>query len=158
MIRLFFKTTLLFVMFLTIGCGFKVLNEAQSNNFLIKDISVSGDKRINFKIKNNLLTYSKEDSQNEILININTSKEKNTKEKNIKNEITKYQINLRVELIIKLLNTGEEITLSMSNSGDYLVAGSYATTLDNEKKLINNLIENTSEEIIKKINLELDDI
>ena len=158
MIRLFFKTTLLFVMFLTIGCGFKVLNEAQSNNFLIKDISVSGDKRINFKIKNNLLTYSKEDSQNEILININTSKEKNTKEKNIKNEITKYQINLRVELIIKLLNTGEEITLSMSNSGDYLVAGSYATTLDNEKKLINNLIENTSEEIIKKINIELDDI
>ncbi len=158
MIRLFFKTTLLFVMFLTIGCGFKVLNEAQSNNFLIKDISVSGDKRINFKIKNNLLTYSKEDSQNEILININTSKEKNTKEKNIKNEITKYQINLRVELIIKLLNTGEEITLSISNNGDYLVAGSYATTLDNEKKLINNLIENTSEEIIKKINLELDDI
>ena len=158
MIRLFLKASLLFVMFLTMGCGFKVLNEAQSNNFLIKDISVSGDKRINFKIKNNLLTYSKEDSQNEILININTSKEKNTKEKNIKNEITKYQINLRVELIIKLLNTGEEITLSMSNSGDYLVAGSYATTLDNEKKLINNLIENTSEEIIKKINLELDDI
>ena len=158
MIRLFFKTTLLFVMFLTIGCGFKVLNEAQSNNFLIKDISVSGDKRINFKIKNNLLTYSKEDSQNEILININTSKEKNTKEKNIKNEITKYQINLRVELIIKLLNTGEEITLSISNNGDYLVAGSYATTLDNEKKLINNLIENTSEEIIKKISLKLDDI
>ena len=158
MIRLFLKASLLFVMFLTMGCGFKVLNEAQSNNFLIKDISVSGDKRINFKIKNNLLTYSKEDSQNEILININTSKEKNTKEKNIKNEITKYQINLRVELIIKLLNTGEEITLSISNNGDYLVAGSYATTLDNEKKLINNLIENTSEEIIKKINLELDDI
>ena len=158
MIRLFLKASLLFVMFLTMGCGFKVINEAQSNNFLIKDINVSGDKRINFKIKNNLLTYSKEDSQNEILININTSKEKNTKEKNIKNEITKYQINLRVELIIKLLNTGEEITLSMSNSGDYLVAGSYATTLDNEKKLINNLIENTSEEIIKKVNLELDDI
>ena len=158
MIRLFLKASLLFVMFLTMGCGFKVLNEAQSNNFLIKDISVSGDKRINFKIKNNLLTYSKEDSQNEILININTSKEKNTKEKNIKNEITKYQINLRVELIIKLLNTGEEITLSISNNGDYLVAGSYATTLDNEKKLINNLIENTSEEIIKKINIELDDI
>ena len=81
MIRLFLKASLLFVMFLTMGCGFKVLNEAQSNNFLIKDISVSGDKRINFKIKNNLLTYSKEDSQNEILININTSKEKNTKEK-----------------------------------------------------------------------------
>ena len=158
MIRLFFKTTLLFVMFLTMGCGFKVLNEAQINNFFIKDIIVSGDKRINFKIKNNLLTYSKENSQNEILINFKTSKEKNTKEKNIKNEITKYQVNLKVELILKLLNTGEEITLSISNNGDYLVAKSYATTLDNEKKLINNLIENTSEEIIKKISLKLDDI
>tara|TARA_B100000579_G_C22447543_1_gene672741 strand:- start:81 stop:557 length:477 start_codon:yes stop_codon:yes gene_type:complete len=158
MIRLFLKTSILLFIFLTMGCGFKVLNETQNNNFFIKDIIVSGDKRINFKIKNNLLTYSKENSQNEILINFNSRKEKNTKEKNIKNEVTKYQINLTVNLTVKLLNTGEEVTLSTSNNGDYLVAESYATTLDNEKKLINDLIENSSEEIVKKINLKLDDI
>jgi len=41
-------------------------------------------------------------------------------------------------------------------SGDYLVAKSYSTTLNNEKKLIENLVNEISEkildEIIKKIN------
>ena len=57
MLKLIFKITLLLFMFLTMGCGFKVLNVSQNNNFLIKDIIVSGDKRVNFKLKNNLLTY-----------------------------------------------------------------------------------------------------
>ncbi len=158
MLKLIFKITLLLFMFLTMGCGFKVLNVSQNNNFLIKDIIVSGDKRVNFKLKNNLLTYSKKNSQNELIINFNSKKEKRTKEKNIKNEITKYQVTLHIDLIFKLLNTNIEHTTSISNSGDYLVADSYATTLDNEKKLIDNLIENTLEEILKKINLKLDDI
>ncbi len=158
MLKLIFKLTLLLFMFLTMGCGFKVLNESQNNNFLIKDIIVSGDKRVNFKLKNNLLTYSKKDSQNELIINFNSKKEKKTKEKNIKNEITKYQITLHIDLILKLLNTNIEHATSISNSGDYLVADSYATTLDNEKKLIDNLIDNTLEEILKKINLKLNDI
>ena len=121
MLKLIFKITLLLFMFLTMGCGFKVLNVSQNNNFLIKDIIVSGDKRVNFKLKNNLLTYSKKNSQNELIINFNSKKEKRTKEKNIKNEITKYQVTLHIDLIFKLLNTNIEHTTSISNSGDYLV-------------------------------------
>ncbi len=158
MLKLIFKISLLIIVSLTMGCGFKVLNENQNNNFLIKDIILTGDKRINFKLKNNLLTYSKNNSQNELMINLNSKKEKKTKEKNINNEITKYQITMQVELILKVLNKDIEHTINVSNSGDYLVADNYATTLDSEKKIINNLIENISEEIVKKINLKLDDI
>ena len=158
MLKLIFKISLLIIVSLTMGCGFKVLNENQNNNFLIKDIILTGDKRINFKLKNNLLTYSKNNSQNELMINLNSKKEKKTKEKNINNEITKYQITMQVELILKVLNKDIEHTINVSSSGDYLVADSYATTLDSEKKIINNLIENISEEIVKKINLKLDDI
>ena len=110
------------------------------------------------KIKSNLLTYSKIDAQKILLIDLNTRKNKNIKEKNIKNEITKYQISLNVNVKFNLINSDTNYAINLSNEGDYLVADSYSTTLNNEKKLIDNLIENISQKIIKKISLELDDI
>ena len=48
--------------------------------------------------------------------------------------------------------------INLSNSGNYLVADSYSTTLNNEKKLVDDLIENISEKIQKKISSQLNDI
>jgi outer membrane lipopolysaccharide assembly protein LptE/RlpB len=152
------KSFLLLFLFLTVNCGFKVINELKDNNFSIQEIKTSGNKRVNFKIKNNLLTYSKTDGQKILLIDLNTRKNKNIKEKNIKNEITKYQISLNVSVKFNLINSDTNYAINLSNEGDYLVADSYSATLNNEKKLINNLTENISEKIIKKISLELDGI
>jgi outer membrane lipopolysaccharide assembly protein LptE/RlpB len=152
------KSFLLLFLFLTVNCGFKVINELKDNNFSIQEIKTSGNKRVNFKIKNNLLTYSKTDGQKILLIDLNTRKNKNIKEKNIKNEITKYQISLNVSVKFNLINSDTNYAINLSNEGDYLVADSYSATLNNEKKLIDNLTENISEKIIKKISLELDGI
>jgi hypothetical protein len=141
-----------------ISCGFKVLNEFEENNFTINDIQTTGDKRINFKIKNNLLTYSKKDGQNVLLLNLDSNKIKSIKEKNIKNEITKYYISLNTEVKINILNINANHTLSISTEGEYLVADSYSSTLNNEKKLIDDLVDNISSEIIRKIILKLNDL
>ena len=77
---------------LTTNCGFKVLDKSKNNNFSIQEVRTSGEMRINYKIKNNILINSKEASENQVVINLNTKKIKNIKEKNIKNEITKYEI------------------------------------------------------------------
>ena len=45
------------------SCGFKVLNKSELSNFNVKELITSGDKRINYKIRNELLTYNKEDLQ-----------------------------------------------------------------------------------------------
>jgi len=152
------KSFLFLFLFATVNCGFKVINESEKNNFSIQEIKTSGDKRINFKIKNNLLNYSKKNNQNILLIDLSTKKTKNIKEKNIKNEITKYEISLNVNIKFNLINSDTNYKINLSNKGDYLVAESYSTTLNNEKKLIDNLIENISEKILKKISLKLDDI
>ncbi len=154
----FTKYLLFLGLFLTLNCGYKVINESENNNFSIKEIRTAGDKRINFKIKNNLLTYSTKNNQNILLINLVTKKNKNVKEKNIKNEITKYQILINVSVKFKLVNADKDEIINLSSQGDYLVDESYSTTLNNEKKLIDNLVENISEKIIKKISLKLDDI
>ena len=152
------KFFLFLFLFATVNCGYKVINESERNKFSIQEIKTSGDKRINFKIKNNLLNFSKKKSQNILLIDLNTKKIKNIKEKNIKNEITKYEISLNVDVEFNLINNDENYTLNISNTGSYLVVDSYSTTLNNEKKLIDDLIENISEKILKKISLKLNDI
>ena len=152
------KIFLLIFLVMPISCGFKVLNEFEENNFTINDIQTTGDKRINFKIKNNLLTYSKKDGQNVLLLNLDSNKIKSIKEKNIKNEITKYYISLNTEVKINILNINANHTLSISTEGEYLVADSYSSTLNNEKKLIDDLVDNISSEIIRKIILKLNDL
>ena len=152
------KSFLLLFLFATVSCGFKVIDESEKNNFSIQEIKTSGDKRINFKIKNNLLNYSKKNNQNILFIDLSTEKNKKIKEKNIKNEITKYEISLNIDVRFNLINSEKNYKISLSNKGDYLVADSYSTTLNNEKKLINDLVENVSEKIIRKINLKLNDI
>ena len=81
---------LIFCMILTSNCGFKLSNV--QNNYNISEISTKRDKRINYKLKNKILNSSKKENENLILVNISTKKEKNIKEKNIGNEITKYEI------------------------------------------------------------------
>ena len=152
------KSFLFLFLFTTVNCGFKVIDESENNNFSIQEIKTSGDKRINFKIKNNLLNYSKKNNQNILFIDLSTKKSKKIKEKNIKNEITKYEISLNIDVRFNLINSEKNYKISLSNKGDYLVADSYSTTLNNEKKLTNDLVENVSKKIIRKINLQLNDI
>tara|TARA_Y100000996_G_C22523519_1_gene643440 strand:+ start:470 stop:946 length:477 start_codon:yes stop_codon:yes gene_type:complete len=158
MIKNIAKIFLICLLFVTTGCGFKVLNELEDNNFTINDIQTTGDKRINFKIRNNLLTYTKKDTQNILFVNLDSKKIKSIKEKNIKNEVTKYLISITINLEFSILNINEKHQISISNEGEYLVADNYSSTLSNEKKLIDDLIDNISDEIIKRITLKLDDI
>tara|TARA_B100001250_G_scaffold391239_1_gene391925 strand:- start:698 stop:1177 length:480 start_codon:yes stop_codon:yes gene_type:complete len=153
------KSLLFLLLFITVNCGFKTLDESQKSNFYIQDIKTSGNKRINFKIKNNLSIYSTKNNKNILVINLNTKKIKNIKEKNIKNEITKYQISLSANVKFNLINNNNvDYEINLSNAGDYLVNNKYSTTLNNEKTLINNLVEDMSEKIIREIGLKLNDI
>ena len=152
------KSLLILLLLTTVNCGFKVINESEKNEFSIENIKTSGDKRINFRIKNDLLNYSKKNNQNVLFIDLKTKKTKNIKEKNIKNEITKYEIILNANVKFNLINSDVIYKINLSNNGNYLVEDSYSTTLNNEKKLIDDLIENMSEKILKKIILKLNDI
>ena len=61
------------------GCGFKLKN--LNNNYNITDLQTSGDKKINYKIKNKILNSSRESGENLITISIDTKKQKIIKEK-----------------------------------------------------------------------------
>ena len=133
------------------GCGFKIIDKRELLNFNIKEISTNGDKRINFELKNKLSDYNDTNSSKVIKIELDTKKTKSIKEKNISNEITKYQIKVIVNVkLIKTDNTNN-LEFTIEREGDYVVADKFSQTLNNEKKLIRNITEKISESIIGEI-------
>ena len=146
------------LVFLITSCGFEPVNKSNLNNFSIKEIITTGDKRINYKIKNKISINSKNNNRNLIIVSIETEKTKTIKEKNIKNQITKYKISLICNLKINVLSNGKIFNKSLSTTSDYQVAVNYSTTLNNEKKITDTLINNVSEKILDEINLVLNDL
>jgi len=133
------------------GCGFKIIDKRELLNFNIKEINTNGDKRINFELKNKLSDYNDTNSSKVIKIELDTKKTKSIKEKNISNEITKYQIKVIVNVkLIKIDNTNN-LEFTIEREGDYVVADKFSQTLNNEKKLIRNITEKISESIIGEI-------
>ena len=156
--KIFINILLLNTFFLLLHCGFKTVDRSKISDFTIKEINTIGNKRINFKIKNNLMLNSVANSANILSISIKTKKVKEVKEKNIKNEITKYQIILTSNINFKSTQQEKDASFNVETRGDYLVGNNYSSTLNNEKRLIDNLVENLSEKIINQINIKLDDI
>lgn len=145
--------TLLLSMILLNGCGYKVLNKS-NGNYNIIEITESGETRINYKIKNQILFESSKESPNILKLNIKTNKQKQVRDKNIKNEITSYILTISTQ--VSYLGIGESIKgeFTINQSGSYEVSSQRINTLNNEKSLTNTLTNN----IIEKIKSELNNI
>ena len=143
---------LLFLIFIFIvQCGYKVVNHSELNQYYIGTFDLEGENRINRILKRNILFYSKETNKNIFNLKINTKKNKNILEKNIKNQIVKYQISIDAAVEIYNLQSGKTSRNTFSVTGELVVANKNIDTRNNEKKLIENLIKEMSENIIKKI-------
>lgn len=145
--------TLLLSMILLNGCGYKVLNKS-NGNYNIIEITESGETRINYKIKNQILFESSKESPNILKLNIKTNKQKQVRDKNIKNEITSYILTISTQ--VSYLGIGESIKgeFTINQSGSYEVSSQRINTLNNEKSLTETLTNN----IIEKIKSELNNI
>ena len=149
--------TLLLVLFLS-SCGFKVVNQAETIDFSIAEITTSGDKRVGFQIKNKLISNKNSNFLKKINISLKANKNKIIKEKNIKNEITKYQIFIDVKVSIIEVNSLKKLEFTKSENGVYDVDTQFSNTIDNEKKLVKVLSASIAEDILDEIILLMNDL
>jgi len=146
---------LISLLLITSSCGFKVVNKAQQQNFHIIEVTTTGDKKINYKIKNNLIFNSKADKKKQIKVSLYSKKIKSIKEKNIKNEIKKYQIIINIDIEIVEVNNLKTYKFNVSAIGEFDVFKQHSQTLNNEKKLVELLTDNISEKILRSIGNKL---
>ena len=134
------------------GCGFKVLDQTKLRNYNILEIKDSGDKRVNFFIKNelhNLLNAA--NSSNDLIIDIKTEKVKSIKEKNKKNQITKYNININSIIEIYFVNTNVTKTINLNKENFYNVNTNQSVTRNNQKNIENNLNDELAQDMSNKL-------
>ena len=149
---------ILTILLITSGCGFKIVNQSKLINYSISEIKTTGDKRINYKLKNKLSSSFKNNKNIKVNLFLNTKKNKKSKEKNIQNKITKYEITIIVKAELKDINSNNLRNLTITESGDFLVANQHSQTLENEKKLISLLTDKLVGKIIQRLSNNINDI
>ena len=145
---------IILIFIFTAQCGYQVINQKDLKQFYIKSIELEGEKRLNHKISKNILFYSKESNNNVFNIKIKTNKTKAIIEKNIKNEIVKYQIDISSNVEFYNFETGVLFTNTFSERGNFTVGNKNIDTRNSEKKLIEDLTEKISKKIIKRLRLD----
>ena len=149
---------IIFSILFTSGCGFKIVNQSNLDNYYIANITTSGDSRIAYKLKNIISSYASKQSDKVIDIDFKIKKIKSVKEKNDKNEITKYQIVISIDTTVEKIVDDKTIKFNITNSGEFRVASKNSQSIINEKKLTTLLTENISSKIAEEIIKRIDDI
>ena len=155
------KTFLIIILSLGLlsSCGYKVLDKSNLANFNIIEFNSTGDNKINFFIKNKLrnkITNNKK--ENEIIIDLQTVKTKNIKDKNINNQITKYEIIVVSTIKVNFINKNISEIIQISSSGNYDVVSNQAKTINNQDNLEKFLAEKISEKILNKLTVLINDL
>ena len=132
------------------GCGFKIIKQSDLVNFHITKVETVGDTKINFDLKNQLIFRASDTSKKQIYLNIKSKKDKAIKEKNSKNEITKYQVTIELYIKIHGENKTRE-TMNLSEQIDYSVGSRNSQTINNEKLASKTLTDTLVNEIIKEL-------
>lgn len=155
------KINLILILLLTVpafGCGFKLVNNKDLINFQIREITIEGENYINYKIKRKIQLLTKNKSNNEISINLNSKKIKNIKEKNIKNKIQKYEITIKVDVNYTDIVNNESSQFIVKKTGDFSEKAQKTNSIIAERRLIDKLSKEITDEIIYQISLKFNDI
>ena len=147
--------SILVFLILLSSCGFKPINQKNGNLINFRNIKVTGEQRIAYALKNNLLVISNNNSQNNYDAEIKIIKKKNSKIKNSSGKIIRYELSITVSLELTNLDDNIKINKSFVRSGDYNVDVIHSDTINNEKNLTKNIIQQISDDAINFISLSI---
>ena len=145
------------VIFLLNSCGFKVIDQSELYNFQVEEIDTSGDKYISYKLKNKILSKFGKSKNTLLSLDLNIEKNRTIKEKNIKNEIVEYAINIKVNVNFKDNKNNIDGNFKITNTKGYTVSQKYSETLNNEMRLINVMTQKIADDIIKELSIRVND-
>lgn len=137
-----------FILFLFItSCGFNPIYINKKDSFSISAISSEGDKKISFKIKNNLKRYlGLTDKMNSYKINISSEKTTRISSKDQKGNPKTFEVRILVLLLTEVEN--ETYKKKFVETFNY----QNQPNKFNLKNYENEIIDNLSEKIILEIN------
>ena len=127
------------------SCGFKSLVKENPINLNIENfITQKGDKKLGKIIRSEVILYSSKEAKKNIDIILEIDKQKEIREKNLKNRVTKYNLTLNVAVFIK----GDfEDKFTFNKSSSTTVTASSFNNFLNEERVYANLSKRIADEI-----------
>ena len=138
--------------FLLVSCGYKKIAQ-EKLSISLQNINITADKRIAYKLKNNILLISNEESKNKYNLDLNLIYKKTSKIIDKTGKTTRFNIAYTGNLKLKNIDTDENINKSFNVNGEYNIAEDYSDTINNRNTAINNIIEKLSNDITNFITL-----
>ena len=147
------KIIILLSIFSFLSCGFKPLYKQEINSINFQNISIKGDKKIAYEIKNNLMIISKKNSEKKYNAELKIKKNKDIKIKDKSGKVTRYNLTISINLVLTKSSDKTKITKTFIRGSDYDVAKIYSDTINNENNSIKNIIRQLSDDIISFVSL-----
>ena len=138
---------------LFLSCGFKTINQKNTNLVYLKNINISGERRIAYSLKNDLLLLSNENSKNKFNVEIKLSKKRISKIKDTAGKVTRYNLSLSADLKMISLDTNKKLQNQFTRTLDYDVAKIHSDTINNENSAVKSITQQISNDIDNFINL-----
>ena len=134
------------------GCGYQPLLSEKNQKFNINSSVISGDKRLGQALMNK---FSKVDeAQNNLLFNLDARKKREITNRNSSGSASEYSINVVFKLtVVSEINKKQILNKNFTQRSTYKASKVHIDTLNREKKIIDDIVDNISEEIIKDLNL-----
>ena len=141
------KFFLLFLVLSVSACGFERINKTFNFNYHIKDITYSGDSKINLLLEKNFNRFQRKiSSKNFYDLKFNTETAREVKSKDSSGEVTRYKLSLSIDLIVS--KNGKEIIKKV-----YSENVSYSNLSSKfELKQYENIL---TQDLVRKISLEI---
>ena len=135
--KIFLKLLILInVLFFLSSCGFKSLVKENPINLNIENfITQKGDKKLGKIIRSEVILYSSKEAKKNIDIILEIDKQKQIREKNLKNRVTKYNLTLNVAVFVK--GDFEDKFTFNKTSSTTVTASSFNNFLEEERVYAN---------------------
>ena len=134
---------------LLLSCGYQPILNKDNQNFSISKFNLEGNKRIAGLLKNNLISTKK--ALNVIELNIKSEKKTAVSNKSQSGKVLTYSVTLTFEVTA---SGNENILFNKvyTKSQNYSAADVHSDTLNNEKKVVESLIESIASELQIELN------
>ena len=134
---------------LLLSCGYQPILNKENQNFSITKFNLEGNKRIGGLLKNNLISVKK--AANLIELDIKSEKRTAVSNKSQSGKILTYSITLTFEIAASE-NKNVLFTKVFTKSQNYSASDVHSDTLNNEKKVIESLIDSIASELQIELN------
>ena len=134
---------------LLLGCGYQPILNKDNQDFSVSKFNLEGNKRIAGLLKNNLISTKK--ALNVIELNIKSEKKTAVSNKSQSGKVLTYSVTLTFEVTA---SGNENILFNKvyTKSQNYSAADVHSDTLNNEKKVVESLIESIASELQIELN------